>query len=132
MITKPKLQVKGVAEILGGISRKTVLGLTKKSTQGKPNISYDPTFPKLERIGRSIYIDSNEFYYWLSQKADFNVTTHDRAITSKHVQAMLGRSHTWIWQNTKGEDSPLPKPFKVGRLNFWMLSQFEELPEKAA
>ena len=107
-----------------------ILNLPRKSTEKKPNPSYDPTFPAFEIYGRSKYLDSKAFYDWLSKKAGFKVTSPDRAITSPQLQKMLNKSHTWVWQNVK--NCTLPQPFKIGRLNFWMLSQFEELEQKEA
>ena len=121
---KAKLTPKDAANILGGISPKTVLNLSRKPSKNKPNPTYDPTFPIFEKIGRSKYVDNKALYKWLSQKAGFKVTPPDRAISSPQLQKMLDKSHTWIWLNIKNKT--LPKPFKVGRLNFWTLSQFEK------
>lgn len=119
MIHKNKLRLKEIAKISGGLKPITMSRLAKS----------DKTFPAFEIIGRSKFIDSVAFYKWLSDKAGFAVTAPDKAITSPQLQAMLDRSHTWVWSNVK--NGALPKPFKIGRLNFWMLSQFEDLQQAA-
>ena len=126
---KAKLTPKDTANILGCVSPKTVLNLSRKPTEKKPNPSYDPTFPAFETIGRSKYVDSKAFYKWLSDQVGFKVSAPDKAISSPQLQKMLDKSHTWVWVNVKNKT--LPKPFKIGRLNFWMLSQFEKLEQAA-
>ena len=78
----------------------------------------DPTFPPLEKIGRSVFIDSNNFYKWLSLKAGQTVTPADNLMKSIDLQAYYQKSHTWIWQNVKAGN--LPKPFKINRSNYWL------------
>lgn len=78
----------------------------------------DPTFPPLEKTGRSIFIDSDKFYQWLSLKAGQTITPSDNLMTGKHLQDYYSKSHTWIWQNVK--NSNLPKPFKINRTNYWV------------
>ena len=78
----------------------------------------DPTFPPLEKIGRSVFIDSNKFYQWLSDKAGQTVTPSDALMTGKHLQDYYSKSHTWCWQNVKTGN--LPKPFKINRTNYWL------------
>jgi len=129
MTHKHKLTPKNTGSLLGGISPKTVLNFSRKPTEKKPNPAYDPTFPEVETIGRSKFIDSDAFYKWLSDKAGFTVSAPDKAITSPQLQTMLDKSHTWLWKSCK--EGLIVKPFKIGRLNFWMLSQFEELQQAA-
>lgn len=107
-----KLTIKNISKILGDLAPVTISRLAKS----------DKTFPEIETIGRSRYMDSDALYCWLSQKAGFKVTPPDKAISSKQLQKMLDKSHTWIWKSCK--DGLIPEPFKIGRLNFWMLSQF--------
>ena len=85
----------------------------------------DSTFPKLEKIGRSQFIDRQAFYKWLSKKAGYVVIDGDYAITGKDLQNTFDKSHTWIWQNVKSQT--LPEPFYIGRNTFWMNSQIEAL-----
>ena len=113
-----KLTLKITASILG-VSPTTISRLAKS----------DKTFPKIKTIGRSKFIDNEAFYEWLSLKAGFKVSAPDKAISSPQLQKMLDKSHTWVWVNVKNKT--LPKPFKIGRLNFWMLSQFEKLEQAA-
>ena len=116
-----KLTLKKVSQTVA-VSAITIKRLYTQPTADKPNPIYDPNFPKPERMGRSIYIDSHEFYQWLSAKVGFSVVAPDKVLTAKQVRAIFDKSHTWIWQNINSE--VLPKPFKIGRLNFWMASQF--------
>ena len=109
---KHKLTIKNISKILGDLAPITIRRLAKS----------DKIFPAIETIGRSRFVDNEAFYEWLSKKAGFKVTPPDKAITSKQLQEMLDKSHTWIWLNVKNKT--LPRPFKIGRLNFWMLSQF--------
>jgi predicted DNA-binding transcriptional regulator AlpA len=78
----------------------------------------DPTFPPLEKIGRSVFIDSNKFYKWLSLKAGRTITPSDTLMTGKHLQDYYSKSHTWCWKNVKSGN--LPKPFKINRTNYWI------------
>ena len=78
----------------------------------------DPTFPPLEKTGRSVFIDSNKFYQWLSDKAGETITPSDSLMKTNHLQAYYSKSHTWIWQNVKAGN--LPKPFKINRTNYWI------------
>lgn len=119
MTQQNKLPFKIIANILGGVSPITISRLAKS----------DKTFPEIETIGRSKFIDSDGFYKWLSAQAGFKVSAPDKAITSKHLQQMLDKSHTWLWKSCK--EGLIEKPFKIGRLNFWMQSQFEELQQAA-
>ena len=79
----------------------------------------DPTFPPLEKIGRSIFIDSHKFYKWLSAKAGETVTPSDNLMTGKHLQAYYSKSNTWIWQQITKTKS-IPQPFKINRTNYWL------------
>jgi hypothetical protein len=79
----------------------------------------DPTFPPLERIGRSVFVDSNKFHKWLSDKAGQTITPNDTLMTSKHVQAYYQKSHTWLWQQVAKEKS-IKAPFKINRTNYWI------------
>ena len=85
----------------------------------------DPSFPKLEKIGRSQFIDGDAFLKWLSKNAGFVITDGDYAITGKDLQNTFDKSHTWIWQNVKSKT--LPEPFYIGRNTFWMNSQIQAL-----
>ena len=85
----------------------------------------DSTFPAIEMIGRSKFIDRQAFYTWLSKKTGYIVTDGDYAITGKDLQNIFEKSHTWIWQNVKA--GTLPKPFYIGRNTYWMNSQIEAL-----
>lgn len=85
----------------------------------------DLTFPQIEKIGRSQFIDRQALYTWLSKKADYVVIDGDYAVTGKDLQNIFDKSHTWIWQNVKA--GTLPKPFYIGRNTFWMNSQIEAL-----
>lgn len=116
-----KLTLKKVANICS-ISIMTAKRLYTQPINNKTHHLYDPTFPKPEKFGRSIYIDSDAFYQWLSIKAGFTVIAPDKTLNSKQVREIFDKSHTWIWQNIK--KGSFPKPFKIGRLNFWMQSQF--------
>ena len=78
----------------------------------------DPTFPPLEKIGRSIFIDSDKFYQWLSIKAGETITPADKLMKSKHLEEHYSKSHTWIWLHIKAGN--LPKPFKINRSNYWI------------
>ena len=78
----------------------------------------DPAFPPLEKIGRSVFIDSDKFYRWLSLKAGQEITPSDKLMTGKHLQNYYSKSHTWVWQNVKAGN--LPKPFKINRTNYWI------------
>ena len=101
------------AKILGGIAPITISRLSKA----------DPTFPKFKKVGKSLFLDGDLFYAWLTQKAGFLVRAPDTAITIKDVQSIYSKSHTWIHTHIKS--GALPKPFKVGRFTFWMASQFK-------
>lgn len=85
----------------------------------------DSTFPKLEKIGRSQFIDKQAFYTWLSKKAGYLVIDGDYAITGKDLRSIFDKSSTWIWQNVKSET--LPAPFYIGRNTFWLNSQIQAL-----
>lgn len=78
----------------------------------------DPTFPPLERIGRSVFIDADKFYQWLSNKAGETVTPSDNLMMGRHLQDYYSKSNTWVWQNVKA--GSLPKPFKINRTNYWL------------
>lgn len=102
-----KLQLKAVASIIGA------------STVTIPRLSTsDKDFPKLERVGRSIFIDEDKFYHWLSSKAGEKITPKDKLLKGKEIQAYYSKSHTWLWQHVK--DGNLPKPFKINRTNYWI------------
>lgn len=103
----PKLSLKSSALILG-VSPITPTRLS----------ALDPTFPKLERIGRSIFIDSNKFYAWLSLKSGQEVTPSDTLLKSKDLQDYYQKSHTWCWIHVKNGD--IPTPFKINRTNYWL------------
>ena len=78
----------------------------------------DPTFPPLEKTGRSVFIDSDKFFKWLSLKAGQIIKPSDALMTGKHLQDYYSKSHTWCWQNVKAGN--LPKPFKINRSNYWL------------
>ncbi len=78
----------------------------------------DPTFPPLEKVGRSVFIDQDKFYEWLSAKAGETITPADKLMTSKHLEEYYSKSHTWIWLHIKAGN--LPKPFKINRSNYWI------------
>jgi len=84
----------------------------------------DKSFPVMEKIGRSIFIDEGEFYAWLSNKAGIEVTPSDKVLTSKDLQEIYGKSYTWLWQNVKSHN--LAQPFKINRNNFWIDSQLDK------
>ena len=109
-----KLTVKSLSEILN-VAPVTVTRIAKSDSQ----------FPKLAKIGRSIFIDSDAFYKWLSKKSGCIVVEGDRVLTGKDLQGIFDKSHTWIWQNVKSGE--LPKPFYIGRNTFWMNSQIDAL-----
>ena len=120
MIHSKKLTLKAISQILAGTAPITITRIAKADT----------TFPELERIGRSIFIDRDEFYDWLSVKAGFNVKSPDIALTSKDLQRIYQKSHTWVWQGVKS--GALPVPFKINNFTFWMQSQNDDFVEVAA
>ncbi len=119
MQTKQKLTLKQVAIILclSGIS---ISRLSKS----------DKTFPELERVGRSVFIDASKLYKFLSGKAGKTVTSDDNLLLTKHLQEYYSKSHTWIWQQVKAGN--LPKPFKINRTNYWLEREIVDEVEEAA
>ncbi len=114
-----KLRLKDIAIILFIAPISASRFFTKpKSNVKYPHNSFDPTFPKPIKIGRSSFIDGSKFYEWLSDKAGQTINSDDNLMTGKHLQAYYQKSHTWIWQNVKAGN--LPKPFKINRTNYWL------------
>jgi len=107
MTQNKKLTLKDTAQVLFKVPS-SVTRLSKS----------DPTFPPLEKIGRSIFIDSDKFYQWLSIKAGETITPADKLMKSKHLEEHYSKSHTWIWLHIKAGN--LPKPFKINRSNYWI------------
>lgn len=70
MTAKYKLTFKDTASFLGGLASITISRMVKKDT----------TFPKPEKIGRSIFFDENAICEWLSQQAGFEITPSDEII----------------------------------------------------
>ena len=103
----PKLSTKDTASILG------VASITASRIQAN-----DPTYPALERIGRSSFTDQDKFYSWLSTKADKLITPKDKLLGGNDLQDYYQKSHTWIWSHVKAGN--LPKPFKINRTNYWL------------
>ena len=118
MTYQNKLTLKITANILG-VSLATIRRIAKS----------DKTFPEIEIIGRSKYVDSKAFYKWLSDQVGFKVSAPDKAISSPQLQKMLDKSHTWVWVNVKNKT--LPKPFKIGRLNFWITTMVDYIRQVA-
>ena len=115
MMNNKKLTLRDTSQVLAGIAPITITRIAKS----------DSAFPKIEKVGRSIFIDENALYTWLSHKAGFTILATDTALTSKNLQEIFNKSHTWIWQNVKS--GVLPKPFKINRSTYWMASQIEGL-----
>lgn len=114
-----KLKLQDIALILFIAPVSASRFFTKSKSNVKyPHNSYDPTFPKPDKVGRSIFIDSDKFYQWLSEKAGKEVTPKDNLLKGKHLQTYYGKSHTWLWMMVK--QSNLPKPFKINRTNYWL------------
>lgn len=90
----------------------------------------DSTFPPLEKIGRSIFIDRTLFFKWLSVKAGKTITSSNKLMTGKHLQDYFQKSPTWIWQQVKA--GSLPKPFKINRTNYWLERDIIDDREEAA
>lgn len=90
----------------------------------------DSDFPEVSKIGRSLFIDSDSLYSWLSLKAGQEVKPEDQLLTGKDLQSIFNKSHTWIWQNVKS--GVLPKPFKINRSTYWLESQIKRLDQKDA
>ena len=110
-----KLTLKDTSKILGGMSTITITRISKTDTQ----------FPPVVKIGRSIFIDRDLLYKWLSEKSGLDVKPQDHLLTSKDLQEIFNKSHTWIWSNVKL--GALPKSFKINRSTFWLNSQIDAL-----
>ena len=78
----------------------------------------DKTFPQVIKIGRSIFVDADAFYVWLSNKAGKEVTPDDNLMLSKHVYDYYSKSSTWLWMQVR--DGNIKKPFKINTLNYWV------------
>ena len=90
---------------------------SKKSTKGN-SPTYDPAFPEYKKIGRSVYVDSDKFFSWLSKKAGKKITAEDALLTGGDMQDYYSRSSTWLWQQVR--DKEIEKPFKINRNNYWL------------
>lgn len=107
MQTKQKLTLKQVAIILC-LSPISISRLAKS----------DKTFPELIKIGRSIFIDADKFYEWLSKQAGQAITSDDSLMKSSDLESHYSKSNTWCWIQVK--NGGLPKPFKINRTNYWL------------
>ncbi len=94
-----KLTLSNISSILK-VSSITVSRLSKT----------DSDFPEMSKIGRSLFIDSDALYQWLSIKAGVVVKPEDQLLTSKDLQKLFDKSHTWIWQNVKSGVLAVEKP----------------------
>ena len=109
------LTSKQVQEIIP-FSRATLRRMAKEELWG---------FPPSRIVGRSAYWGESCIFDYLSKQSGLTVKPGDSAITSKDIQAMFGKSHTWLYQNIKLKK--FPEPFAIGRSRFWLKSQVDSL-----
>lgn len=78
----------------------------------------DQDFPQLDKIGKSNFVNSNDFYRWISGKAGEKVDQSDKLLLTKDIQEYYQKSHTWVWMHVKKGN--IAKPFKINRTNYWL------------
>ena len=97
------------------------LGVKPKTLRRYFDNSTQP--PAIEKIGRSAYIDSNDFNKWIERIAGKPIKEDDVFLKSDAVMQLYGKSYTWLWYVVK--EGELAKPFTISRTNFWIKSELE-------
>jgi len=102
-----KLTIKQIADKLG-VKPKTVKKYFENSDHP----------PEIEYVGRSPYVDEDDFYRWIETFTDKPISKNDRFLKSNEVMEIYGKSYTWLWYVVKRGE--LAKPFTINRTNFWL------------
>lgn len=119
MTYQNKLTLTDIARILSmnPITVRRIAIKQKKLSKHDTN-TFDSTFPATEKVGRSLYVNEDLFYKWLSIKAGEKITPDDELMTTKDMKDYYSRSSTWLWQQEKAGN--VPKHFSINRTSFWI------------